>query len=117
MGLLCTPYSLISSKLLDLRDCRKLRQPATPNPTHSQRMSPLSHCDTCWLLPQSLQDWLGLQIKHCLPIIKLISYNINEDRHLFTVALYSLFLNVYMKDLERTHCFGPKETIFKEEKA
>lgn len=55
-----------------------------PSPTHSQRISPLSFYDTGWLLtPQIPQDWLGLEIKHCLPIIKMISYNINAHKFLF----------------------------------
>nr|XP_003416176.2 ADP-ribosylation factor-like protein 14 [Loxodonta africana] len=52
--------------------------------THSQRISPLCSSDTGWLLtPHSPQDWLGQQIKHCLPIIKLISNDINAGRLLF----------------------------------
>ncbi|XP_004379202.2 ADP-ribosylation factor-like protein 14 [Trichechus manatus latirostris] len=55
-----------------------------PSPTHAQRISPLSYHGIGWLLmPQIPRDWLGLQIKHCLPIIKLISDNINAHRFLF----------------------------------
>ena len=46
------------------------------SPTHSPRISPLSYCDIAQLLTLQIpQDWLGLQIKHCLCIVKLISYN------------------------------------------